>query len=212
MLAGQTVVNQESSGNGGDDAQVPNLEDRNFSPHTWAELQELIAHNKLADLRRKPSDLRRYRQWSDDIARVYGSTINYLCREKLHWEPLPASTLADGPLFACKSSSLFAEPDDFKVLRNDWPYGLTPDITHLVVWLKNQLPIDSENGDLTPQSRQVIDDFIQKTFTRHIGGGDAADRVLWFKNWSSIQSIKAIDHVHVLVRNVPDTLLREWTN
>ena len=85
-----------------------------------------------------------------------------------------------------------------------------PDITHLVIWIKNKIPTERESGDLTLEARQVIENFIQKTFVEQIGASNATDHVLWFKNWSSLQSIPGIDHVHVLVRNVPDRLLIEW--
>lgn len=171
-----------------------------------------VANNDLAELKRKPSEVIKYRQWRDKIKMAYCSINDYVCQERLQWEPLPTNTPDEQPMFECKSSTLFANPEDFKILRNDWPYGMTPDITHLVVWLKNRIPLDSTTGDLTYQSRQEINGFVQNIFIRRIGGSDAADRVLWFKNWSSIQSVKGIDHMHVLVRNVSDILLEEWTH
>ena len=162
-------------------------------------------------LKRKPSDLVRYKQFTKDINTTHGSSINYICQERLHWIPLPSSTHSTGPVFEYKSNIPFTFPDDFKVLRNDWPYGLAPGITHLVVWLKNRIAISQETGDLTEESRQKITEFIERTFTNKIGRKDAADCVLWFKNWSSIQSVRGLDHIHVLVRNVPDILLDNWT-
>jgi len=169
------------------------------------------ANNNLAALRRKPSEVVKYLSWIEEIHTVYGSATNYLCQKRLHWEPLPASTMDIGPSFDCKSAVLFFDPEDYKILRNDWPYGVTPDITHLVVWLKNRIPTDTATGDLTAESRQTIENFIQRMFVERIRAGNATDYVLWFKNWSALQSVRGIDHVHVLVRNVPDSLLTEWT-
>lgn len=39
---------------------------------------------------------------------------------------------------------------------------------------------------------------------------DARERVMWFKNWVSLQSVRGVDHVHVLVRDPPEGLMREW--
>ena len=165
----------------------------------------------MAILKRRPSDLVRYMQFTKEISSTYGSSTNYICQERLHWTPLPSTTSLTGPAFEYKSIIPFEYPDDLKVLRNDWPYGLAPGITHLVVWLKNRIATNKETGDLTEESRQRIDNFVQRTFIGKIGREDAADCVLWFKNWPSLQSVRGLDHIHVLVRDVPDALLDEWT-
>ena len=41
------------------------------------------------------------------------------------------------------------------------------------------------------------------------GAGD--DRVLWFRNWTGLQSVRGLEHVHVLVRDAPKVLLDWWT-
>lgn len=43
------------------------------------------------------------------------------------------------------------------------------------------------------------------------GHPDAAeDRVLWFKNWAALQSVSALEHFHVMVRDVSESLLESW--
>lgn len=39
---------------------------------------------------------------------------------------------------------------------------------------------------------------------------DARERVMWFKNWVSLQSVRGVDHVHVLVKDAPGSVMREW--
>lgn len=130
----------------------------------------------------------------------------------MHWEPLPSWSPAEGPKFAYKNAIPFADPRDYKILRNDWPYGFTPDITHLVVWLKPPIPVEPETGDLTPSSRKLIEDFVRKTFVERLAReGHIEDRVQWFKNWTRLQSVRGLEHVHVLVRDVPDKMIAEWT-
>jgi hypothetical protein len=34
---------------------------------------------------------------------------------------------------------------------------------------------------------------------------------MWFKNWKSLQSVPGMEHVHVLVRDVPEDIIAEWT-
>ena len=37
------------------------------------------------------------------------------------------------------------------------------------------------------------------------------EKVVWFKNWTALQSVPGMEHVHVLVREVPDHVVAEWT-
>ncbi len=137
--------------------------------------------------------------WTTEIKAKYGTVLNYICQERLHWIPP----------FEIRSPIPFENPADYKILRNDWPYGLTPDITHIVVWLKTPIPIDPETGDLTDESRKRINDFVTRVFARKLRDGQ--NRVLWFKNWAALQSVRTIEHVHVLVENVEEDILTEWT-
>lgn len=50
----------------------------------------------------------------------------------------------------------------------------------------------------------IIEDFVERTFTRHLG----KENVLWFKNWASIQSVRSVEHIHVLVRGASEEFLR----
>lgn len=184
------------------------------------------AKNDLGALKRKPSDLVRYLSWSSATKAQYGSITNYICQVRLKWHlPDPTSstpavagsssgTADSGPVLPFANPIPFADPSDYKILRNDWPYGLTPGIVHLVVWLRTPVPVKEDGGDLTDESRELIEGFVQKTFVERVASEgilDAKDRVLWFKNWSALQSVRALEHVHILVRDVPSHLLREWT-
>ena len=115
-------------------------------------------------------------------------------------------------MFLCKDETPFASPEDFKILRNDWPYGVEPGITHLVVWLKTRIPVQQPEGYLLPESRIAIQGFVQTVFIDRLqrNGGNGVDRVQWFKNWVSLQSVRGLDHFHVLVRDVPEKILQEW--
>jgi hypothetical protein len=180
------------------------------------------ARNDLGALKRKPSDLRRYLAWSAETKAQYGSIINYICQRRLQWQLPDPTTGIDsaviqqsGPLAAFKNPRPFADPEDYKILRNDWPYGLTPGISHLVVWLRTPIPVQSGEGHLTDESRAMINGFVQKTFVDRLAKdpsfSDPASHVLWFKNWVGLQSVRALEHVHILVRDVPDDILFEWS-
>ena len=114
-------------------------------------------------------------------------------------------------MFEIDDPTPFASPKDYNILRNDWPYGLSPGIVHLIVWLKTRIPVVPPEGYLTPESRTMIDDFVQKTFVQPLKDiGQGNDQVQWFKNWVSLQSVPGLDHVHVLVRDVPDDIIEKW--
>lgn len=172
-----------------------------------------VANNDLSILKRRPSDLKRYIIWTMHIKSTHGSMTNYVCKERLHWTPLPSSDDDDEPTFPCGDPRPFRSSDDYKILRNDWPYGISRDITHLVVWLKTRLPTVPPEGYLTPESSRLVEEFVQKTFTGRLSSaGYGHDRVQWFKNWTQLQSVRGLDHFHVLLKDVPSELLCEWTS
>ena len=143
---------------------------------------------------------------------------NFVCKERLHWEPLKPSSSPyeevngdSGPLFHCNDPRPFASPKDYKILLNDWPYGISPNITHLVVWLKTPIPVQQPEGYLTPESTELIEGFVQRTFVEPLREmGQGRDQVQWFKNWVGLQSVRGLDHFHVLVRDVPAEVLEQW--
>lgn len=159
--------------------------------------------NKLDVLKRKPSDLRRYMDWCAQTKAQYGSVTSFILQNRLPktWGTVPFSPVSQIP---------FADPSDYRVLKNDWPYGLTPDITHIVVWSRTLIPTDPETGDVTPESRELIRNFVKTYFVDQIGPG-GEDRVMWFKNWVSLQSVRSLEHFHVLVKDLDPAVLGKWT-
>lgn len=152
---------------------------------------------------------------------TYGSITAYILQERLHWTPVevPGSDIA--PTFDVKNPHPFADPDDYCILKNDWPYALADGINHLVVWLKTPISVKPETGEITEAGREIVDKWVQETFVERImreGGANggrtsrekALDKVLWFKNWTRLQSVRSLDHVHVLLRDIPQPLQREW--
>ncbi|RYC60056.1 hypothetical protein CHU98_g6141 [Xylaria longipes] len=159
--------------------------------------------NNLSVLKRKPSDLRRYMAWTTEIKAQYGSMTNYILAHRL-----PKTW--GSPPFTPASSVPFEDKSDYSILINDWPYGLTPDITHIVVWSRTIIDTDSETGDLTPESRGVVSNFVKRVFVDKLGSEGEA-KVLWFKNWVALQSVRTLEHIHVMVKGASKDLLEEWT-
>ncbi|EPE08815.1 hypothetical protein F503_04402 [Ophiostoma piceae UAMH 11346] len=192
------------------DRYVLSLTDDDYVKHDWEELKSIIKANDLAVLKRKPSDLRRYMKWTADTKTEYGSITNYLIAHRLPktWGSPPYIPISTTP---------FAELGDYCVLTNDWPYGLADDITHIVVWTRALIPIDDGTGDMTPESRALVAAFVQRYFVDRLdceasgSRKDGQDRVLWFKNWAQLQSVRQLEHIHVLVRNASADLIKAWT-
>ena len=38
------------------------------------------------------------------------------------------------------------------------------------------------------------------------------DRIQWFKNWTELQSVPGLEHLHLLIRDVPEDVVLEWTD
>lgn len=194
--------------------------DENFKPHNWQDLKEIIAANNLEILKRKPSDLRRYISWTNQTKATYGSITTFILSERLHWEISP--TPHEGsPSFQPNSTVPFTDTSDYKILLNDWPYGFTRDVTHIIAWSKIRLPEQKPEGYLTPESTALVEGFVQRTFVEPLASywskqgaareiDNVNDCVLWFRNWTGLQSVRGLEHVHVLVRNAPQDLLNSW--
>lgn len=168
--------------------------------------------NRLDDLNRIPSDLRRYIAWSNATRAEYGSIQKFVLKERLGWEDLKSrnprpyadpGTYTNPPASWPRAGWLTANPEDTKILINDWPYGNAPGILHLVAWTKSSIPTESGNGDLTPEARAIIEEWVHNAFAIPLG----KENVLWFKNWASIQSVRSVEHIHVLIRGYSDEFL-----
>ncbi|KAH6654618.1 hypothetical protein BKA67DRAFT_284503 [Truncatella angustata] len=185
------------------DKWILSLTDEEYQYHDWEDLRQIIAENNLSVLKRKPSDLRKYMKWTGETKAEYGSMSQYLLVHRL--------PKAWGiPPFTPQSKTPFEDPSDYRVLLNDWPYGLTPDIAHIVVWSRTLVETDTQTGDMTPESRKTIEAFVKRFFMDRLGPG-GQDRVLWFKNWVALQSVRSLEHIHVMVQDVPKEILEEWS-
>ncbi|RDI86815.1 hypothetical protein Vi05172_g3023 [Venturia inaequalis] len=190
------------------DREILSQTDEEYHLQTWDDLKTIIANNALEELTRLPSDLRRYLAWSAGTKAKYGNMTNFLLKERLRWTPLPSSDQESGPTFEVENPIPFASTNDYLVLPNDWPYGLAPGIQHTCVWLKGRLPVDDTDGDLTDEGRKMVQQFVYDRFVSVVGG----ERVLWFKNWANLQSIRGVEHFHVLLKDVSQEQLATLTD
>jgi len=186
------------------------ITDDQFTPHTWEELHHYISTNQLDELKRWPSFLKAYLAWTAHVKAKFGSATQYLLQQRLLWKPLNESGAFK---FDIKNETPFADPADYTIMRNDWTYAVTPGISHIVVWSKKPLPVDAE-GALTVEGRKLVEDFVKREFRDKAGEDESEEgsKVQWFKNTTSLQSVRALEHVHVLVRGVDEEVLKQWMN
>lgn len=152
-------------------------------------------------LRRNPQDLRNYILWYSGVEKQYGSIAEFVRRERLKWEhPIVVRDMA-----------LFNHPDDFKIIRNDWPYGLAEGITHLVIWSKVSIPIDPDTSLPTAEATATIERFLRGILDKRLGV-DFGKNVLWFKQKTEWQSVKRLDHIHVMVQGLAESEIDALTS
>jgi len=185
------------------DRQVLAQTDEEFQKHSWEDIKRIIDTNALDAFKRTPSDLRRYIAWTRGVKAQYGTVTSYILANRL-----PESW--GQPPFTPASTIPFADSSDYKVLINDWPYGTEPGIVHLVVWTRTPIATTPEKGDMTPESRVRIAKFVEEKFVKDLGPG-GGDKVVWFKNWVALQSVRALEHFHIMVRDIDDDTLERWS-
>ena len=47
----------------------------------------------------------------------------------------------------------------------------------------------------------MVKKFVTTEFEQKLGV-EGQDKVLWFKNWTGLQSVRGLEHIHVLVRQI----------
>ncbi|KAK5154454.1 hypothetical protein LTS14_006589 [Recurvomyces mirabilis] len=180
------------------DQAILSTPDSYYHRHSWSQVTDLITRNRLDLLQRVPSDLRRYREYCFKIVKEHGSIMSFILIHRLHWTDLK-------PL----SESPFQNPADYKILQNDWPYGIDLRITHLIIWTKSSFPEDPRTEDLTDEARSEIDAFVSEVFMER--GGCEREKVRWFRNWNGLKSVHAIEHFHVLLFEAGEGFVRGLT-
>ncbi|THV69510.1 hypothetical protein D6D19_07078 [Aureobasidium pullulans] len=178
------------------DKQILATPDSDYCRLSWPEVQDLIRKNRIDLFQRVPSDLRRYKGYTAKLKKEHGSVVSFVLSERLRWQDL------------VPRGEPFSNPDDIKILFNDWPYGIDTRIVHLVVWVKFPFEEDPVTGDLTDSARKQVDSYVEKTFRARVG----SENCIWFKNWASLKSIHAVEHFHVMLFDPDIDFVEHVTN
>ncbi|KIJ45115.1 hypothetical protein M422DRAFT_29969 [Sphaerobolus stellatus SS14] len=122
---------------------------------TWEELKSFMRSGDLGLLKRDPVLQQRYKVWAEGIKQQHGTITNYLINVRLGWGTPPtaktspatmAQPLPEEPILS-QDTSIFKppyftstpSPEDVKIIFNDWPYSIPPEISHYLIW--SRLPI-----------------------------------------------------------------------
>ncbi|KAI1003095.1 hypothetical protein K3495_g5108 [Podosphaera aphanis] len=178
------------------DKAILALSDSDVAALSWQQVCELAKSNQLDRFSRRPSELRRYLEHNAQLSQRHGSILAYILSQQLGWRE--GERPSGGP---------FEQASDWKVLLNNWPYELEPDIVHLVVWTKFSLDEDEDTGDLTWEAKVTVQRFVDATFGSQVG----EENVVWFRNWRSLKSIRGVEHIHVMLHKPDPNFVREIT-
>ncbi|TGO38795.1 hypothetical protein BHYA_0067g00260 [Botrytis hyacinthi] len=164
---------------------------------SWPAVRDLIRTNRLDLFQRKPSQLRKYLEYCYAIKQTHGSMMRFILDEKLQWNE---SDL-------CARDAPFRNEHEYKILINDWPYGIDEKIVHLVVWTKFAMEDDLETGDTRDDVKREIQTWVDRVFGEKCGG----ENVIWFRNWRSLKSIHSVEHFHVMLYDPAPEFVKKVT-
>ena len=72
------------------DRRMLSTPDKDYRFVNWDGVVDIINRNRIDLFIRRPSDLRRYREYCDKLVSEYGSVMEFVMRERLQWRDLEA--------------------------------------------------------------------------------------------------------------------------
>lgn len=180
------------------------------TPLNWYQAEDVIRNNELGKFKRSFEELTKYRQHRANLKRQGIPSINKLLADELGWVQVDKNyKIISKENLKAKSTKLLNHSDDIKITMNRFPYHFTKDIAHLLVWTKIPISNDPKSpiGDISPQTRRTINNYITKLFVSTYG--IPQENILWFRNWTELQSIKEFSHIHVLIKALSHEKIQE---
>ncbi|KAJ2908534.1 hypothetical protein GGI21_002790 [Coemansia aciculifera] len=141
---------------------------------TWDEVKQIVAADRVDLLGRTDEQERVYAEYMKEITQEHGSVVAFIKKTKL------------APFIANSDT-------EYLIIPNDFPYALTPDMAHFIVWSKQKLTVG-----------MVPDPAIQKLVGAHFDDllGAGKYEWTWFVNPPHLQSIPEAAHGHLIVRTL----------
>lgn len=173
----------------------------------WDEIKQLVASGRLEQLQRHEECTRRYREHRKSLNVDLATYV----LEKLQWSSEKIRFL--NKRYSTREQKIaasFSSKTLFSVTRNDFPYDFEPNVHHLLVWSKIGLPLyedDSNGAEQDAETRSRIEEFFRFNLEDRCGVSRAD--YCWFVNYSSLQSIRKISHIHLLVKTRDRELIED---
>lgn len=172
-------------------------------PLTWKQVSEIVDSYELQQLGRSIPQLKSYHDFKNKLKSKGINLTTNLVVNTLHWLPAdfdihrPAEDAVS--VIRYEDARPFCNSHDVCITLNDFPYYIKERTLHLLVWVKFPMPPDtnSDIGDIDDETKKYIEKYINNTFVE--GLNVQRDRIIWWKNYTLIQSIKSIPHIHVLI-------------
>lgn len=164
----------------------------------WIEIKEIVASGELQRLKRCPEETEKYHEHKRVLAEQHVSIGDYIL-SKLGWSEKELEEF-NGDDDDTRLSRSFSNRDLFKLTVNDFPYDFAPEVFHLLIWSKISLPLytsDEDNADVRVDTHDKIEEFIKQNLKLYLD--PQTDDYSWFINYKSLQSIRGIPHVHLLI-------------
>lgn len=165
-------------------------------PFTWEESRDIIDNNKLELLARSQLETNRYINFKHELKVANVNIMDHVLEKELGWSK--GKLILDN---AEDNKRSFVDPSTIKIIYNQFPYYFPSNVQHLCIWSSIEIPNDPNSavGDISSATKEVINRYIEKTFTKKYNLDP--EQICWFKNWGSLQSIKSISHIHIVIRD-----------
>lgn len=188
---------------------MQNMKQATGHPQVWHDVLDCIQNGKLELFVRKPEVTEQYRKHKENLK---GTSLDDFILKQLNWnaDELVKLNREDYATDESKLERCFQSRELYQVMKNDFPYDFDSNIYHLVLWSKIRLPlynetltaqVDSHGNNIPVMNRAThdkIDAFLKYNLCDRLGV--SGDNYCWFINYSSLQSIKSISHLHLLLR------------
>lgn len=175
----------------------------------WDRAKQLIRSGQLNLLVRSKECTRRYREHKKSLGKV---DVSSFVLNKLQWSEQNLEYLNEQK-FKTKHEKIEAALSDrslYKLTKNDFPYDFPSNVHHLLIWSKIILPLyedDTDGANQVPETHDRIEEFLRLNLQDDFKIPPAD--YCWFVNYSSLQSIKKISHIHLLIRTDNTELIED---
>ncbi|SCU88095.1 LAFA_0E10704g1_1 [Lachancea sp. 'fantastica'] len=165
---------------------------------SWPEITQLVRSGDLQLLLRSPAVTTSYHRYKQALEDRHTTVADVVVHEKLHWTSKMLIQCAQKwPTANLQFQAMLSDPQLFALRTNDFPYDFPDHVHHLVLWSKIQIPLYVSDSR---EKVAIVETKIQQFLKANLARYNIQDFV-WFINYPSLQSVKAVSHIHVLINS-----------